>query len=41
MSTIIYLLGVLTVGLVAGVFVMAFIELDEIDDICHHSSDLN
>lgn len=36
-STIIYLLGFLTVGLVAGVFVVALTGLDEIDAISTHS----
>lgn len=36
-STIIYLLGFLTVGLVAGVFVVALIGLDEIDGASTHS----
>lgn len=36
-STIIYLLGFLTVGLVAGVFVIALIGLNEIDGATNHS----
>ena len=36
-STIIYLLGVLTIGLVAGVFIVALTGLDEIDEISAHS----
>lgn len=38
-STIIYLLGFLSVGLVAGVFIVALRELNEIDEISPHSAD--
>lgn len=36
-SLIIYLLGFITMGLVAGVFIVASIELDEIDEISETS----
>lgn len=39
MSAIIYILGLLTAGLVVGVFVVALAELNEIDEISEHSSE--
>lgn len=37
-SMIIYLLGFLSVALVVGVFIVALMELNEIDEVSSHSS---